>query len=114
METGIDVDLNGWKDAQARTMDGRTENAAGFPADNIHYIQVVKPLWPFMIASALTFAGVYKLQNIAVNSAFYLSIRPLDAPFFALHVYMVKSMIIVIVISDWGKCNAAPIDMAGV
>ncbi|KAI9635037.1 ATPase, F0 complex, subunit J [Dioszegia hungarica] len=29
---------------------------------------IVKPLWPFMIGSALTFAGVWKLQNVALQS----------------------------------------------
>ncbi|RSH92639.1 hypothetical protein EHS25_008084 [Saitozyma podzolica] len=29
---------------------------------------VVKPLWPFFIASALTFAGVAKLQSAALSS----------------------------------------------
>jgi hypothetical protein len=39
--------------------------------------QIVKPLWPFMIASVLTFAGVAKLQSAAVNSGSSLLLPPI-------------------------------------
>nr|XP_018266908.1 F-type H+-transporting ATPase subunit J [Kwoniella dejecticola CBS 10117]OBR89066.1 F-type H+-transporting ATPase subunit J [Kwoniella dejecticola CBS 10117] len=29
---------------------------------------IVKPLWPFMVASAITVAGVWSLQDLAVSS----------------------------------------------